>query len=260
MSRGRVLAFVDESYWAMLPSAYESMRAILASWAELPNSPPRLSPPEREAAISAARDDQPSRTYTAPSSIAVLNMFGVIAPRVGMIEMSTEGVALDQWAARYRKTMNDPEVAAVVVNCDSPGGNVYQVTETGDTIYSLRDLKPNVCVTTGMCASAGYWICSQFAELVCSPSAQVGSIGVLMCHHDVSKMAEEAGVEVTYISSPRGGNKSEGNPFTPLGEETIEWYNSQSDLYYADFLAALSRGRAQKTKLIDQEWGRVGAE
>lgn len=252
----RVLAYVDQSHWAMLPSAYVSMRAIVESWAHTPGSPPRLSPPEQQAAIEAAREDQPSRTYTAPSSIAVLSMFGIIAPRVGMLDMSSEGCPLDQWTARYKKAMNDPEVAGIVVNSDSPGGNVYQVQEAGDTIYSLRAQKPNVCVVTGMGASACYWLSTQFAELVVSPSAQVGSIGVLMCHEDISKAAEDAGVTVTYITSPRGGNKAEGNPFTPISEETVEWYNSQSDLYYAEFLSALSRGRGPKPKVIDQQWGR----
>lgn len=252
----RILTFIDQSHWAMLPSAYISMREIVKSWAGTPDSLPRLSPPEREAAISAAREDQPSRTYTAPSSIAVLSMFGIIAPRVGMIDMSSEGCPLDWWSSRYTKVMRDPEVAGVVINIDSPGGNVYQVPETADAVFSLRAQKQNVGVVTGMCASAAYWIGSQFAELVISPSAQVGSIGVLMCHHDISKAAEDQGVSVTYITSPRGGNKAEGNPFTPLSEETIEHYNQQSDLYYDPFLGTLSRGRGPKPKVIDQNWGR----
>lgn len=252
----RILAFIDQSHWAMHPAAYITMREIVKSWAGTPDSLPRLTPEARNAAISAAREDQPSRTYTAPSSIAVLSMFGIIAPRVGMIDMSSEGCPLDWWMSRYAKVMRDPEVAGTITNADTPGGSVYQVQEAADLIFSLRAQKPNVCVTTGMCASAGYWLGSQFAELVISPSAQVGSIGVLMCHEDVSKMADDMGVTVTYITSPRGGNKAEGNPFTPLSEETIEHYNAQSDTYYTEFLAALSRGRGPKPKVIDQNWGR----
>lgn len=251
----RVLAFIDQSHWAMLPSAYISMRAIVESWAHTQGAPPRLSPPEQQAAIEAAREDQPSRTYTAPSSIAVMSMFGIIAPRVGMLDMSSEGCPLDLWTARYKKAMNDPEVAGIIVNSDSPGGNVYQVQETGDVVYSLRAQKPNICVVTGMGASANFWINCQFSELVGSPSSQVGSIGVLMHHMDMSRMEEELGITHTFISSPRGGNKSEGHPYAPLSEETIEWFNRQSDVYYEQFLGALARARGVKAKKIGQEWG-----
>lgn len=263
MSNYRVLRFLDSTYWAMLPSAYETMRAVVESWAGLPHAAPRLSPAEQEAAVLAARADRPSQVYTSPSSIAVLNMFGIIAPRISMLDMSQEGCPLDAFCAKLRRAQSDPDTGAVLVNIDSPGGNVFQVQETADMIYGMRGQKPMVGVVTGMCASAAFWIGTQFPALVASPSSQLGSIGVLMRHKDISKMAEDAGVKMKYITSPRGGNKAEGNPFTPLSDETEEYYNSQSDEYYSAFLAADSRGRGVKAKTIDQEWGRgrtVGAQ
>lgn len=263
MSTSRVLRFLDSTFWAMYPPAYETMRAVIESWAGLPHAMPRLSPAEQEAAVLAAQADRPSQVYTSPSSIAVINMFGIIAPRTSMIEMSQEGCPLDMWSAKYRRALSDPDIGAIAVNSDGPGGSVFQVQETGDLIYGTRGQKPVVCVVTGMSASATFWINSQFPELVASPSSQLGSIGVLMRHEDISKMAEDAGVKMTYISSPRGGNKAEGNPFTPLSDETEEYYNAQCDEYYSSFLAALARGRSVKARTIDQDWGRgrmVGAQ
>jgi signal peptide peptidase SppA len=196
-----------------------------------------------------------------------MSIFGIIAPRSGAIEdISQECCSLDMWSSRYKQVMLDSNVAGVIVNCDSPGGNVYQVAETAALIRSLRGLKPNVAVCTGMAASACFYLYGQFKERVCCRSAEVGSIGVLMRHQDVSKMADELGVKNTYITSPRDGNKAEGNPFTPLSPESLEYLNSRTDEYYDMFLDDLSAGfemgKSGKAR-IDQDWGRgrmIGAQ
>lgn len=262
MKDSKLLSWIDSTYWAMYPPAFESLRAVVSAWA----GPAPLSREDKDTAIASAQAARQAAVYQAPATIAVLSMFGVISPRAGMVsDLSQEGCSLDRWAAQYRSAMLDSNVAGVLVNADTPGGNVYQVQETADLIYSLREMKPNVCVVTGMGASAGLYLISQFRELVCSPSAEVGSIGVLMRHQEVSKMAEAEGVTTTYITSPRDGNKAEGNPFTPLAAESVEYYNSRTDEYYDMFLDALVRGRGVsrdgKTR-IDREWGRgrmVGA-
>lgn len=262
MKGARVLAAIDEAYWAMHPAAYESMRAIVESWAGLSHASPRLSAEERQAAIEARQSEQ-SVTFSAPSTIAVLNMFGVISPRMGMMDdMSQEGCALDSFSARYNRAMNDASIAGVIVNVDSPGGNVFQVKETGDLIFRVRENKPNIAVSTGMAASAAFWLFTQFKERVVSPSSEVGSVGVLMRHMDMSKAFEEAGFKVTYITAPAGGNKAEGNPYTPLSDETLDHYTSRCEEYYQDFLTDLARGSGVKAKTIDADWGRgrmVGA-
>jgi len=261
----RLLSWLDAQTWAMHPAAFLSMREIVGRWAEAPGFPPAMSREEKDSAIAAAQAARPvTQPYQAPQTISVLSMFGVISPRAGMAsDLSQMGTSLDTFASRYQAAMTDSNIAGVIVQIDSPGGNVYQVPETSDLIYSLRDNKPNVGVVTGMGASAAYFLAAQFGELVASPSAEVGSIGVMMKHQDVSKMAEDSGVKVTFITSPRDGNKAEGNPFTPLTADTAEYLNSRTDEYYQMFLEALARGRGvnsqgpkSATSIIDQSWGR----
>lgn len=264
MSKTRVLSFIDAGFWAMHPSFFESMRAIVASWAEAPGALPQLSRAEKDAAIQAAQAARPAQSYQAPTQIAMLSIFGTITPRGGGIDdMSQQCCSMESFSSRYISIMNDSNIDGVIVNIDSPGGNVFQVPECADTIYSLRDRKPNVAVVTGMCASAALWLGTQFSELVACPSSDIGSIGVLMRHEDVSKAAEMAGVAETYIESPRDGHKSEGNPFTPLAPDTKEYLNSRTDSYYEMFLSALARGRGVSARgnqsaisIIDQTWGR----
>lgn len=253
----RILSFIDAGYWAMLPSAFETMRAVVEARAGF-GFP--LSRAEKDAAIAQARAERPlaSTSYSSPPAIAVLNIFGIISPRASMIsDMSQEeGMACDMFCTRYRQVMSDPNIGGVIVNCDSPGGNVLQVEETADLVYSLRDAKPNVLVGTGLVASAALFIGLSFAEVVASPSSEWGSIGVLMRHMDLSRMADADGVTVTYITAPEGGYKSEGNPFEPLPDEAKDFYQSRCEEYYQAFIRSLARGRSAKAKTIDQEWGR----
>jgi len=256
----RVLAYIDSHYWAMHRPAYESLREIVAMRA----AGLSLSREEKDAAIEAAQATRPTQSYQAPTTIAVLSIFGAITPRSGMMsDISQRGCSMDSFSAQYRQVMNDSNIDGVIINIDSPGGNVFQVPETADLIYSLKDRKPNVAVVTGMCASAALWLGVQFAELVASPSSDIGSIGVIMRHEDVSKLMSDMGVTETYIESPRDGHKSEGNPYTPLSPDSKEYLLSRTDEYYDMFLSALARGRGVGSRgnqsavsIIDQTWGR----
>jgi ClpP class serine protease len=52
---------------------------------------------------------------------------------------------------------------------------------------------------------------------VCTPSGDVGSIGVITAHEDLSTAQEMLGVKTTLIAA--GKYKGEGHPFAPLDTE-----------------------------------------
>ena len=98
-----------------------------------------------------------------------------------------------------------------------------------------------VAVANNMAASGGYWIASQAAELVVTPSGMVGSIGVIVPHQDSSAMKERIGVKTEYISA--GKYKAEGYTDGPLTDEHRAHLQSQVDAYYSAFTKAVARGR-----------------
>lgn len=92
-----------------------------------------------------------------------------------------------------------------------------------------------------MC-SAAYWIASQADAIFATPSARVGSIGVLMPMLDESKAFEQAGLKVELFAA--GKFKSIGVAGTSITDEQRAWLQAQVDETYADFKAAvLARGR-----------------
>jgi len=195
--------------------------------------------------------DAPPRS----GSVAVIPVYGVIEHHADwMMELFGDGVSIDGLREALRAALADPEVKAVVLDIDSPGGGVAGVTELANEIRSVRGGdKPIVAVANAWAGSAAYWLASQADELVMSPSGQVGSIGVYAVHQDVSRMLDEMGVTTTVVSA--GPHKTEGNMFEPLTDEARDELQSKVDATYAQFVADVAAGRRVSTDQVEADFG-----
>ncbi len=175
--------------------------------------------------------------------IAVINVFGVVAQHASQVDgiSGAGGTSTERVSSSFRQAMADPNVKAIVLNIDSPGGSVSGVQALADEIFKARGKKPIIAQVNSLAASAAYWIAAAADEIVMTPGAQVGSIGVYATHKDVSAAAEKDGVKVTFISA--GKYKVEGNPFEALNSEAASAMQSMVDSYYVDFVSAVARGR-----------------
>jgi signal peptide peptidase SppA len=180
--------------------------------------------------------------------IAVLPLYGLL------LHWDTWwGTGLQSWREELLELAADSTVDGIVIPVDSPGGSVYGTPEAADAVYSLRGVKPVVALVNPLAASAAYWIASQAAHVVMAPSADAGSIGVWMAHWDESRFWDEMGVTVTLISA--GKYKTEGNAWQPLSDEAKAAYQEDVDRSYADFLAAVARGRKVDVATVKRDFG-----
>ena len=216
---------------ACQPWALES--GALASIAALAEGGPRV--PIRAASRSGAR---PGR---GPAGTAIIPVVGPIQQRRGIFEALGLGTSCDTIAALLRFAIADPDIDRIVFDFDSPGGACFGVNELAAEIRKARGVKPIIGVANSKCASAAYWIASACSELYCTPGGQVGSIGVIAEHEDVSGSLELAGVRITVISA--GLYKNEGSPFEPLGAAAKAAIQGMVNSYGADFTSAVSKGR-----------------
>lgn len=243
MKKSLLLAEFANTPWAMLPSHLAKMQGVLLNWGNgvQPSA-------EVMAAIQADKDAREARRNVAAQAsgggIAVLPMYGIITQRGNMADdISGPGsVSTQQFTRALREAINDPMIAQVLIDIDSPGGSVYGCQELADEIYRARATKPIIGISNSLAASAAYWIGSQCTEFYCTPSGEVGSIGVYTAHADYSAMLEEEGVKMTLIQA--GEFKTEGNPYGPLTDEAKAAIQKSVDGYYATFTQSVSRGRA----------------
>lgn len=235
MSTATARALIDRP-WAIRPESLASVVSALEA-AHGPEPDDTAEPGGDEAPHASVRG-----ATRAGGSVVVLPVSGVITPRPSLLGMLF-GIdsSLQSLRRALREAVADEQVAAIVLDVDSPGGLVDGVPETAAEIRQARDAKPVVAVADTQAASAAYWLASQASELWVTPSGEVGSIGVFAAHQDLSGRLEQLGVDVTLISA--GRYKTEGNPYEPLSEEAREAIQAEVDGFYDMFVADVATGR-----------------
>jgi signal peptide peptidase SppA len=203
-------------------------------------------------ARSIAREQAAAATSvpTQPSKIALISVSGPLTPRGSWFGSSLSGIA-----AQVARAASDPDVAAIILDIDSPGGTVAGTAEAAAAVADAATKKPVCACVNTLAASAAYWIASQASEIVMTPSADVGSIGAMVMHVDYGKALEDAGINVTMIRSEQSPKKNEAHPFGPLSEDAKANLQSRVNDAGADFIRAVASGRKVTQAKVKDEFG-----
>lgn len=191
------------------------------------------------------------------SKIALIPVHGAIAKRMNLFHEISGGVSTELLRKSIDEAINSPEIDAIVLDVESPGGTVDGTKEIADFIYESRGKKPIIAHANGLMASAAYWISSAVDRITAYDTAQVGSIGVITAHYDYSKQDEMKGVKRTYLYS--GKYKAMGNDTEPLSKEAKNYIQKQLDDIYTMFVesVAMHRGKDVKHVLSHMADGRI---
>ncbi|AZV21461.1 S49 family peptidase [Mesorhizobium sp. M7A.F.Ce.TU.012.03.2.1] len=175
--------------------------------------------------------------------VAIIRLYGPIMPRAEALkDVSQQAALMTDFQRAFKAAANDASVGGIVIDIDSPGGQVDLVPETAAMIFAARKPgRPIVAVANTLACSAAYWIACAADELVVTPSGEVGSIGVYVLHEDVSGFLDEVGVKMTFVYE--GARKVEGNPFEPLGAEAKVALQASVRAFYDLFVADVAKGR-----------------
>ncbi len=242
MKHHRYIAEFLSKPWAIMPDRLNAGLSILRRLADGGPIPGNISDIiEQDKSARAAREKANTRQQT--GAVAVLPLYGVITQRGNMMDdISGPGSTSAQaFSACLRMALKDDTCGAILIDVDSPGGEVYGIQELAAEILDARNQKPICAIANSLAASAAYWVACCASEFYVTPSGEVGSIGVWMAHMDHSAEFEAEGVKATLISA--GKFKTEGNPYEPLDEEAQAFMQSRVDDHYGAFTRAVSRAR-----------------
>jgi signal peptide peptidase SppA len=250
-SYAHVTKALTERAWAVQPQVLSYMVELV----RFRSDGGLLSADEIEQRLAAAKAQNGERIGGAQAgSVAVIPMYGLITQRATMMSDFSGGTSIDELRSLLRTALADPTVTAVVFDVDSPGGSVDGVPEFAAELRSARaGSKPVIAQVNTLAASAAYWLASSCSEIVCTPSGEVGSIGVFAAHEDLSKAAEMEGVKTTLVSA--GPYKTEGNPFEPLTDEARAAIQDQVDAFYGMFVGDVARGRGVGADVVTSSYG-----
>lgn len=238
-----LLATFLETPWAILPAKFAALSEMVH----------RHARGERLSAEEMAAVSNPRPAPRTAGAIAVLPVFGTIVPHADLVTQGSGGTSPKTLAALFAKAIQSQDVAAIVLDVDSPGGAVPGIQELAQQIYNARNVKPVVAVANHLAASAAYWLATAASEFVVSPSAAVGSIGVFAAHEDESAALERQGVKVSLISA--GKYKVEANPFEPLTEEARAAIQARVNEHYAAFVRDVARFRGVNASDVQGGFG-----
>lgn len=120
----------------------------------------------------------------------------------------------------------------------------------------LRGRKPIVAVADSLAASAAYWIASQADEVVATPSALVGSVGVVAAHVDESRVLEGSGLRVSLIHY--GERKVDGASSAPLSDRARADIQRRVDTFGEACVSDVAAGRGVPVATVRERYGRGG--
>lgn len=186
-------------------------------------------------------------------SVAVLDLYGPIMPHENIFTWLGGGTSVETFQQELRGALSAKDIKTIVLNIDSPGGEVSLVPELAAEVKAARSKKKIVAVANTFAASAAYWVASQASELYVTPSGEVGSIGVYSAHQDISALEEAVGIKTTLVSA--GKYKVERNPFEPLDDTAREEMQRSVDETHAIFVKAVAQGRGTTIENVRKNYG-----
>lgn len=241
-----VLSFALEHPWNVTKPMLGVIARILAR---------RMVGVEAEQAeIEAALVNRKNLPQPQAGSIAIIPIYGVIAPRMNMMSEISGGTTFQRLTGQLREAMANKAIRTIVLDVDSPGGSVAGNAEFTTEVMRARTKKPIVAVAQYTMGSAAYQLSAAATEIVASPSARVGSIGTFMIHDDLSEALAQEGVKRTYISA--GDGKADGNETEPLSPEAQARMQAAINEAYGVFVGNVVKGRGQgmTAERVRKEW------
>jgi len=155
-----------------------------------------------------------------------------------------------------RIAREDPEVQAIMLHIDSPGGTVAGTDDLAEETRAAGALKPIAAHIDDLGASAAYWVASQTDFITASKTSEVGSIGTFAVLHDTSARYQAEGIQVHVVSTgPYKGALVDG---VPVSEPALAEIRERVSAVNEHFLSAVQRGRGlRRGKLEELATGQV---
>ena len=175
--------------WAITSSALTTILDIAA----------RQNAPPEAVAAKLGRELQNSYRLEMRDGIAVLPVVGPLFRYANLFTQVSGASSYELLAKDFTQAVENPDVKAIVLNIDSPGGEVNGCAEFADMIHEARGVKPIIAYASGDAASGAYWIAAAADEIVVSKTSALGSIGVVGVYR--GNKGEDA-VEVVSSQSP----------------------------------------------------------
>lgn len=218
MRYAHILARITDTPWFITEAALGAVADLI----EARVLATAIAPAARSEKVE---DDDAGESLAVPQAapIAVISARGILGKNLSLVETLCGGCDYDRLTTLIAAAAEDPDVRAVVLNLDSPGGTAVGCAEAFTRINAIRAKtgKPIYAFTDSKVCSAAYYLAAACDEIACTESATVGCIGAMLTIEDRSAQLALQGVRRLTIKS--ASMKDIGNPDrAPTPEEMTE--------------------------------------
>jgi protease-4 len=170
--------------------------------------------------------------------IAVITLRGLISTSIpGNVAESM----VDDLRWQLAQARDDNSVRAVVLEVDSPGGEVTASDMIYNAVVKTRAKKPVVVYMDSLAASGGYYVSCGGQYLMANPTSITGSIGVIIQTLNYEQLFNKIGLASVVFKSGKFKDMLNGaRPITPEERDYIQSFVMKT---YEQFLGIVAKER-----------------
>ena len=224
--------------WAITETALHTILEVAARENEAPEA----------VAAKLGRQLQNSYNATERDGVAIIPVTGPLF-RYANIFTAISGASSYELIARdFMSALENPQITSIILDIDSPGGEVNGVSELASMIFEARGTKPIIAYASGDAASGAYWIASAADEIVVSETSALGSIGVVGIYR--GKSAKESAETVEIVSS-----QSPHKRLDPMSDDGRAKLQTRIDSMADVFVSTIARNRSVTADHVLEHYG-----
>jgi protease IV len=177
--------------------------------------------------------------------IAVITMRGLIS---SSLAGNVSDSMVDDMRAALQQARDDSRVKAIVLEVDSPGGEVTASDEIYSALVKARARKPVVVYMDTLAASGGYYVSCGGKFLMANETTITGSIGVIIQTLNYEQLFNKVGLASVIFKSGKFKDMLNGaRPITPEERDLVQNFIMKT---YDKFLGIVSKERNLPADLL----------
>ncbi|PYK29853.1 MAG: signal peptide peptidase SppA [Verrucomicrobia bacterium] len=174
-----------------------------------------------------------------PDRIALITMRGLIS---SSIPGNVSDSMVEDMRLALQQARDDTRVKAIVLEIDSPGGEVTAADQIYNAVTKVRARKPVVVYMDSLAASGGYYIACGGKYLMANETTITGSIGVIIQTLNYEQLFNKVGLASVVFKSGKFKDILNGaRPMTPEERDLIQRFVMET---YDKFLGIVSKERS----------------
>jgi protease IV len=188
------------------------------------------------------------------NKIAVIYAVGDILPGK---QNPDEQIGSTSFIKTLHKAQNDPDIKAIVIRINSPGGSAYASDEMAHEIIACKKVKPVIVSFGDVSASGGYYMGCVADSIFALPNTITGSIGVFALLPNTQQLFGEK-LGLNYETVDLGSVSAGWRPDRELNEKEKAMMQNMINSIYDDFITTVAMGRKMtKERVAELAEGRV---